>query len=400
MKIWDIALMATEGLRMRKFRFTLNLIGILIGCTAVTGLISLTQGLNEEVGTMLDRFGPDNLMILPGSLEMGAGIIASQPFNWRDLDVIRRVADIELVTPVMGNKMASFTKQGKKKFAFVYGVEAVYFDMNPGWKVEEGRNVRRGDTAIVVLGHNLAYPSDVDGPLVEVGDRLTLEIRVEGEDKEMTFRVIGIMEKMGGLGGISSDEDNSLFMPLRTCQQFFEEGGEYQYIAAQVNEVENVPKVVVELQERLGDEVTIMSSESMRDLVGSVLGAIEGVLGGVAAISLVVAGVGIINTMTISVMERTREIGVLKAIGAKSRDVLLLFLSEAFLTGLIGGAIGALLGFALSQVIGDYINMPVSTSPDLGIGVTGFAILTSVLSGLYPAWRAANLNPVDALRYE
>ena len=400
MRVLDIAVMSIEGLRERKFRVTLNLIGILIGCTAVTGLVSLTQGLNEEVGTMLDRFGPDNLMIMPGSLEMGAGIIASQSFNWRDLDVIRRVSDIELVTPVMGNKMASFSKQGKNKFAFVYGIEAAYFQMNPGWKVEEGRNVRRGDTAVVVLGHELAYPRDMDGPLVEVGDRLTLKITVEGEEKEMTFRVIGIMEKMGGLGGISSDEDNSLFIPLRTCQQFFEEGGEYQYITAQVNDVENVPKAVIELEEKLGDDVTILSSESMREMVGSILGAIEAVLGGVAAISLLVAGVGIINTMTISVMERTREIGILKAIGAKSRDVLLLFLSEALVTGMIGGTLGAMVGFLLGNLIGNYIDLPVSNSVALGAGVVVFAIVTSAVSGLYPAWRASSLNPVEALRAE
>jgi len=398
--LWDIVKLSTDGLRERKFRVTLNLIGILIGCMAVTGLISITQGLNDQVGDQLDRFGPKNLMIMPGSLEMGAGIIASQSFTWRELDIIKRVNDIDYVTPIIGNKMASFSKQGEKKFAFVYGIEAEYFVINSGWDVEQGRNLRRSDSAVVVLGHELAHPKDMEDPLVEVGDRLTLEITVDGEDKEMTFRVIGVMEKMGGLGGISSDEDNSLFMPLRTCQQFYEEGGEYQYIAAQVNEVENVPKAVIELEEKLGDDVTILSSESMRDMVGSILGAIEGVLGGVAAISLLVAGVGIVNTMTISVMERTREIGILKAIGAKSRDVLLLFLSESLVTGLIGGILGAAVGFVLGNLVGNYINLPVSNSVFLGMGVVAFAIVTSALSGLYPAWRASGLNPVEALRAE
>jgi putative ABC transport system permease protein len=159
-------------------------------------------------------------------------------------------------------------------------------------------------------------------------------------------------------------------------------------------------EAIESIENKLRDSVTVMSYETVKDLVGQVLGTIEAVLGGIAAISLVVAGVGIINTMTISVMERTREIGILKAIGAKNREVLVLFLSEALLTGFVGGVIGALLGFVLSRQVGNYIDLPVSTSLDLGVGVTGFAMMISALSGLYPAWRAANLNPVDALRHE
>jgi putative ABC transport system permease protein len=154
------------------------------------------------------------------------------------------------------------------------------------------------------------------------------------------------------------------------------------------------------IEEKLGDSVTVISFESAQELVGQVLGTIQAVLGGIAGISLIVAGVGIINTMTVSVMERTREIGVLKAIGAKSRDVLFLFLSEAMVTGAIGGLIGAVFGFILSQVVGNIINLPPSISPYLGALVVGFAIVTSVVSGLYPAWRASNLNPVEALRSE
>jgi putative ABC transport system permease protein len=396
----DITKISTQGLRERKFRFILNLIGILIGCTAVTGLISLTQGLNETVEGQLEMFGPDNIMVMPGSLEMGAGIIASQSFGWREVDTLERIAGIEVVTPVIGNKMAKFTKHGDTKFAFVYGIEAEYFEIMASWEVIEGRHIRRGDSAVIVVGHEIAYPRDMDKPLLDVGDKITLNVLIEGEEKTMSFRVIGILEKQGGLGGMSSDEDNSVFIPLRTCQQLYEEGGTYHYIAAKVEERELVPQVVYEVEEKMGDEVTVMSAETMREMVGSILGAIEAVLGGVAAISLLVAGVGIINTMTISVMERTREIGILKAIGAKSLDVLFLFLSEAVVTGLFGGLFGASVGFLLSNLISKAIDMPASTSINLGLGVVMFAMTTSALSGVYPAWRAANLNPVEALRSE
>ena len=400
MKISDIFLLSSQGLRERKFRFALNLIGILIGCMAVTGLISLTQGLNDLIGEQLEVFGPNNIMIMPGSLEMGAGFIASQSFNWRDIQTIERVANIETVTPIIGGKMCSLTQQGETRYAFVYGIEAEYFEIITGYDVEEGRYLRRGDTAVVLLGYEIARPKDRDTTGYEVGDRITLVVLVEGEEKEMSFRVVGIMEKMGGIGGVSSDEDQSIFIPLRTCQQLFEIGGEFQYVTCRVSDPEDLPQVVMDLEELMGDDVTIMTAESMQEMIGTILGAVEAVLGGVAAISLVVAGVGIVNTMTISVMERTKEIGILKAIGCRSSDVLLMFLSEAIVTGLIGGTLGAAIGFALGNLIGQAIDMPVSSSIYLGLGVVVFAMVTTSLSGLYPAWRASRLHPVEALRSE
>jgi putative ABC transport system permease protein len=154
------------------------------------------------------------------------------------------------------------------------------------------------------------------------------------------------------------------------------------------------------LEDRFEDRINILDYEFIQEQVNQVLGTIEAVLGGIAAISLLVAGVGIINTMTISVIERTHEIGILKAIGATSKDVLLLFLSEATITGIVGGILGSIFGFVLGKIVGDYINLPVSSSAFLGIMVVGFAVVTSVLSGLYPAWRASKMNPVDALRDE
>ncbi|MCB2172207.1 ABC transporter permease [archaeon] len=400
MNLQDIMLMSGRGLSQRKFRFALNLLGILIGCMAVTGLISMTQGLNDLVGSQLEMFGPNNIMIMPGSLEMGAGLIASESFNWKDVQTVQRVPNIHVVTPVMAGEMCSLTKQGETRYAFAYGIEAEYFEMYSGWEPEYGRHLRRGDAGVVEIGYELAFPKDDDMPGYDIGDRITLTVRVEGEEKDMTFRVIGILEKQGGIGGMSSDEDQSIFMPLRIFQQLYEKGAEYQYIAAEVSDPEDMPQVVMNLEEELGDDVTILTAETTQEMVGTILGAIEAVLGGVAGISLLVAGVGIINTMTISVMERTREIGIMKAIGSKSMDILLLFLSEAVITGFIGGTLGALIGLGVGQLIGHSIDMPVSSSPFLALGVIAFAMVTTSLSGLYPAWRAASMHPVEALRSE
>ncbi len=164
--------------------------------------------------------------------------------------------------------------------------------------------------------------------------------------------------------------------------------------------MENIDSVVEDIKDKFDNKVMVMSYDQIQEQVGQVLGTIEAVLGGIAAISLLVAGVSIVNTMTISVMERTREIGILKAIGSKSNEILLLFIAEATITGIVGGILGAIVGFTAGILVGNYIGLPVSTSTSLGLLVVGFAVITSVLAGLYPSWQAANLHPVEALRYE
>jgi putative ABC transport system permease protein len=144
----------------------------------------------------------------------------------------------------------------------------------------------------------------------------------------------------------------------------------------------------------------VFTMDMIMEQLNQIMATINGVLGGIAGISLIVAGVSIINTMTISVMERTKEIGTMKAIGAKKLDVMSLFMTEALITGIIGGLLGAILGFVLSYAVSVYTELPSSVSPMLGVLIVGFAMVTCVLSGLHPAWRASNLNPVEALRHE
>ena len=381
----------------RRFRLVLNVLGILIGCAAVTGLISITQGLTVEVTDQLEMFGPNNLMIIPFEIRPGRGLVG-EGFNWRDIQIIDKTPHVKYMSPIIGSNIGTYTIRGETYFGGFFGVDPIYFEIFKTYEIADGRALKQSDSGACVIGHLVSQPMGKDEPIVDVGDRITFSFVVGGEEKEAVYRVVGIMKEIGGTFG--GGDDSSVVISFREAQQLFESGSTVDYVALTVDATENVASVQEHIEDKFDDGVMVMSFEAVQEQVQQVLGTIEAVLGGIAAISLLVAGVSIINTMTISVMERTREIGILKAIGSPSRDVLLLFLSEAAITGIIGGVLGAGFGFLLGTLVGNWINLPASTSPLLGLMVVGFAITTSMLSGLYPAWRAATMNPVDALRYE
>ncbi len=244
---------------------------------------------------------------------------------------------------------------------------------------------------------NVAHPDNEAEPILNVGDRIKISALGTTEPKEITLRIIGITKTSGMSMGMSPDD--MIMIPVRTSEQLFESSGKYDMIMASVYDIEDMETVTAQIEDKL-DDVQVVSADSVRDMIGDVTGTIEAVLGGIAAISLIVAGVGIINTMTVSVSERTKEIGTMKALGAKSVDVLLIFLAESGYTGLAGGVLGGAFGFVLGITIGDFIGLPVSVNLDLWTMVVAFAILTSMVAGVWPAWSAAKLNPVDALRHE
>jgi putative ABC transport system permease protein len=398
--ILDVVFMSGEGVKERKFRFALNLLGILIGCAAVTGLVSLTQGMNASITDQLGVMGADTLMILPADensdLRMNpqSALNPTEGLTWRDRDIIAETPGVEKVVE-LSNQYASFTHRGEDYRVNVMGAGNYFLDINTGLEIDQGRMFNRNDKGAAVLGSNIAQPVNEDEPLVKLGDRITLKT-LDGTS-EMTFRVVGIAKETGGIMGINVDD--MIAIPIKTCEQLFDTGGEYTLIQAKVGDLNDSELVAAKIENRLED-VFVVSPETAINAMKEVTATIESVLGGIASISLLVAGVGIINTMTVSVMERTREIGTMKAIGAKNLDVLVLFLSEATITGIIGGTIGASFGFMLSRIVSNMIGLRTEPTITLGAMVVGFAVVTSILSGLYPAWRASNLSPVEALRHE
>jgi putative ABC transport system permease protein len=382
LNLLDFAFMSVEGLRERRLRFALNLVGILIGCAAVTGLISMTQGMKTSIVDDISIFGATTIQVYP---TLG-GDEAFTSLTWRDLNRLRSIPGVEAAAPVQAGRYGRYDYKGNTYGNEVVGVDENYFIVHGGEnEVEDGRLLTRSDGSAALLGYNVWNPDDE--ARYGVGDRFRIR----------SVRVVGTLKKTAGITG--SGVDDYIILHLEYFEQVFQTQGKYLAVdlkAETVDDVEGIKQTLEEDFENLG----YYSMDMIMEDVNMITGTLNAVLGGIAGISLLVAGVTIANTMTVSVMERTKEIGTMKAVGATKRDVLLLFVSESIVTGIIGGGLGASLGFALSILIGKVISLAPEPSISLGLMVTGFAVATCVVSGIYPAWRASSLNPVEALRDE
>ena len=405
MKVTDVLTLSYGSIKERKSRFALNLLGILIGCTAITGLVSITQGMNTQINEQLEILGADTIMILPGELDTdmqstlsaGSQVLHNpKTLSWRDKEIVSKFKEVGVVAAAQSN-YCTYTIKGEVYTTLLLGTSHEIFELFKNFEVGEGRTLTRQDKSSAIIGSKVAHPSGEDEPILKVGDRLRIKTLGAPQEREMTVRVVGIMKERGSMLGVNPDE--MIMIPLRTSEQLFDAAGEYSMLQANVPNIDDMEQLAKKIEDSLND-VTVVTTQAAQDLVGNVTSIMEAVLGGVAAISLVVAGVGIFNTMTTSVNERTREIGILKAVGARNFDILGLFLSEASYTGVVGGVFGGGFGFILGGVVGKFVYLPVEVNYSLWGLVIIFAVVTCVLSGAAPAKRAANLNPVEALRHE
>jgi len=392
LNVLDFAVMSMEGLRDRKFRFALNIVGILIGCAAVTGLISMTQGMKTSIVDDISIFGATTIQVYP---TLG-GDEAFTSLDWRGLNRLRSIAGVEAAAPVQAGRYGRYDYRGETYSNEIAGVDENYFMVHGGEnEVEDGRLLTHSDGAAALLGYNV-WNHD-DEAMYGVGDRLRIRSTVDGDEVEFTVRVVGTLKKTSGMTGAGVDD--YIIMHLGYFEQVFDTQGRYVAVDLKAETIDDVEGIKQTLEEDF-DNLGYYSMDMIMEEVNMITGTINAVLGGIAGLSLLVAGVTIANTMTVSVMERTKEIGTLKAIGAKNMDILGLFMTEALITGVIGGVIGALFGFTISYVISRFTAIPSASSPSLGVLIVGFAMVTCVVSGLHPAWRASKLNPVEALRHE
>jgi len=408
---------ALRALSVNKLRAALTMLGIIIGVGAVITLMSVGQGVQKLVTDQLQSIGTNILFVVPGNLsdtsvqaQRSAGQMTladaqaiGDPFN---------VPDVVAVAPeLMSSADVSYGKKTVR--VSTSGVTSAYETVR-NFPVDEGRFISDNDVSskarVAVIGSRIAERLYTQQGAYPIG--ATIKIN------NILFKVVGVLQSKGGSGGPGGNQDETVMVPLSTAHsrlfpRFHNSRGEglvsvtYAQVVTEDRMDAAANEISALLRQRHGikfedeDDFTVINQRDLLSIFGQITGALTVFLGAIAGISLLVGGIGIMNIMLVSVTERTREIGLRKAVGAKRRDILLQFLIESVVLSLIGGVLGIMLGatgaFAISKL---QSSLTAVVTPQAVVLATGFSAAVGLFFGIYPATRAARLNPIEALRYE
>ncbi|OGM76428.1 hypothetical protein A2188_03100 [Candidatus Woesebacteria bacterium RIFOXYA1_FULL_43_9] len=396
----EIFRLALKSIFRNKTRTILTMLGIIIGVSAVILLVSIGQGLQKYITGQFENLGSNLVSVLPGKVSLDEGFSGGAPnFGGSKLtlkmteDLARLGGSIETAIAAV-EVPASVTYGKNSKYTSIDGVTANFGKVR-NLTVNMGREVTGVDVAlsrnVAVIGKSIA--EKLFGATSPVGKTVNIGTR--------KFEVVGVLDPVGS-GGFGIDINNFVAIPITSAQKMFGLNS-VQVISVKAKSKEEIPQAIAQTKKYLAkflkdDEFSVIDQSNLVSTINQILGVLTVALGGIAAISLVVGGVGIMNIMLVSVTERTKEIGLRKAVGAKPSDIRNQFVIEAVVLSTSGGVIGIILGWLGSWALSRFINTSVSLwSVVLAFGVS---VLVGIIFGVAPAVRASRLDPITALRYE
>jgi putative ABC transport system permease protein len=400
----DFLKISLKSIQNKGIRSWLTVIGIVIGISAIVSLISLGQGLQDAINQQFAILGPNLIIIMPGG-GFGPGGGATT-LSDHDIQVVENVPGVDVAGGFIA-KVAPVKFKDKVAYLQVSGIDPANQDIllqGTGIKIEKGQpEFKSSDSGVVAIGYQLWGTDNVFSQPMRIGDKLTINGR--------KFTVVSFISKIG-----NKQDDSAMYITQKDEKDLFDVKDNYIEIMVRVKDGFDVAAVADKIKEKMrrdrnekkgAEDYIVITLNQVMTAVSTILTAVQAIVIGIALISLVVGGVNIMNNMYTSVLERTREIGVMKAIGARNEDITTMFIIESGIIGLVGGVLGVIVGGALSKTV-EYIALTqlestliqASLSPALIIGALLFSFVVGVVSGYLPARQAAHLNPVEALRYE
>ena len=393
-----------RAIRNNKFRSFLTALGIIIGVTAVISLVSLTQGAKKTIETQLTSLGGKSLIVYTG-LRTGSGKqdqdVDLKPITTRDSNAIRELGIVDYVSEII-TVTTDISNGFKSHFSLVVGAGPDFVYIND-WFPKRGTFFNNFDvdenSMVCVIGNsvkNILYPNT--NPL---GKKLRIG--------KYSYRIIGVMSSIGQTPS-GKDQDDVVFIPFTTVQKRIFGKKELDKISVAVHTQDKLDEATVQISKLLRkrrniekgemDDFVIRSQENQINTIKTVTKVMTVLLGSIASISLIVGGIGIMNIMLVSVGERTREIGIRMAVGAREKDIMGQFLVESVVLSLSGGLIGVIIGVSISTIAANITGLATEISLSSILIAFGFAAFVGIVFGMYPAKKASKLNPIEALRYE
>ncbi len=394
--IKDFLRLSYANLKHRKLRTLLTIIGIIVGIAAIVSLISVSQGLENYISGQLDQIGSSRIFVMPKTQGFSFEL---EGLTTKDTEVLEKISEIEWVNPWL---ISSEEVEFGNEVGFIQSISALPAK-DTGKRLsdyqitmEKGRFFSDNEKGSIMIGSIIAHDF--------FDKEVLLNNQIKIHDKK--FRVIGIVNKIG-----NQEDDSQIYMSMDDARELFSKTDEVTFIELKIKDGLDVNEVADKIQTRLersrdDDNFDVLTPDQLLSSVGSVLDIVQIVLASIAAISLIVGGVGIANSTYTSVLERIKDIGIMKSIGARNSHILIMFLVESAFIGLVGGFLGVLLGSSIAILIG-------KIAVNAGFGILkiiigykiivlgiGFAVVVGIISGLVPAYQASKLKPVEALRHD